>query len=662
MGTLLLALGTGAVGATGILFGSCLRLRSAIGFLLAAYLFASAEIVAGSLLLSTGRWLTRGPLLAFVAVVFGVAGLVWAGLGRPHPPLTTATVRSFTTTLQDPIVALLAGLTVVSQLYLLAVSLTVPQSLPDTMLYHLPRSALWKQQHAVAYVADVPKLAVNVFPPNAEIETAVSMILSGGDRYAGLVQLVALAFACVAIVGVARRLGFDCRASVFAALAFSTFTVVMLQTPTALNDLVVASLLIACAYFAIGATRIDLALGALALALALGTKLTTVFALPALALVVFASQPFRRWVAVALYGAAGLAAGSVWLLVNLVETGRLDGGVTTDFGDQEFFDRILRSFVDLLEMSDGEGEGLLMSPLWGAGALLLALAVAAALCWRNRWRAGTLLGIAGVFSFVSLPLLITWTHVAEYAFRQVRVAIGLGGTAPGTRLPEGFDESAMHSSYGLAFLLLFIGSGALLAVDVARRRSSFPPLAALIGVPLTLLIATIKIGYDPQHLRYIAFPVALATSVFGIALRVRALAWSAAALAAATVVVTLAYFVPRPSGLALLAANRGIDHTTRWFVQAGGGAGDPDAFRFLAEQVPADATVALAVLDNTYLYPAWDAGLRRTVLFVPPDGAIPDDADWLVAGPGKEIDEGRLERAGWRLTLQSGGGWRIYER
>ena len=458
MGTLLLAVGAGAVGATGALFGSCLRLRSAIGFLLAAYLFATAEIVAVSLLLSTGRWLTRGPLLASAAVVFGIAVVVWARLGRPRPPLAAATVRSFVTTLKDPIVALLAGLTAVSQLYLLAVSLTVPQSLPDTLLYHLPRSALWKQQHAVAYVANVPKAAVNVFPPNAEIETAASMILSGGDRYAALVQLVALALACIAIVGVARRLGFDHRAAVFAALAFSTFTVVMLQTPTALNDLVVASLLIACAYFAIGGARIDLALGALALALALGTKLTTVFALPALALVVFASQPLRRWVAVALYGAAGLAAGSFWLLVNLIETGRFDGGVTTDFGDQELVDRILRSLVDLLEMSDGEGEGLLLSPRWGAVVLLLALAVAAALCWRTRWRAGAVVGLAGVFASVSLPLLVTWTQVAEHAFRQVRVAIGLGGIAPGTRLPEGFDESAMHSSYGLAFLLLFIGS------------------------------------------------------------------------------------------------------------------------------------------------------------------------------------------------------------
>ena len=49
---------------------------------------------------------------------------------------------------------------------------------------------------------------------------------------------------------------------VLGALAFATFTVVALQAPTALNDLVVAGLLAACAYFALGSSRAELALGA----------------------------------------------------------------------------------------------------------------------------------------------------------------------------------------------------------------------------------------------------------------------------------------------------------------------------------------------------------------------------------------------------------------
>ena len=68
------------------------------------------------------------------------------------------------------------------------------------MLYHLPRAALWKQQHAVGFVANAPDERIDVFPPGAEIQSAVSMIWSEGDRFVGLVQLLAIVAACVAIL------------------------------------------------------------------------------------------------------------------------------------------------------------------------------------------------------------------------------------------------------------------------------------------------------------------------------------------------------------------------------------------------------------------------------------------------------------------------------
>jgi hypothetical protein len=656
----LLVLGLALVVGTAVLVASCLRIGSSIGFLLAVYLVASLEIVAVSLALSVGHWLTRAGLLGALSVVLLVAFAAWLRLGRPPPRTYEAPIAAAREVLRDPVVAVMAGLAAVVQTYLLAVSLTVPQSLPDTMLYHLPRSALWRQQHAVAYVANMPELAVNSFPPNAEIATAATMILSDGDRYVGLVQLIALVFTCIAIVGIARRLRFDRRAAAFAALAFSTFTVVMLQTPTALNDLVVASFLIACAYFAIGTPRAELALAALALALALGTKLTTLFALPALAFFVFAAQPLRRWVALALYGVAGLAVGSFWLLVNVAETSRLDGGVAT--AEREGLGhRIGRSVVDFLEMSDQEGKGFLVSPLWGVPVALTAVVVALGLFWRRRWLAGALACVAGVFAFVSAPLLITWAHLGEYAWRHSRAAIGLGGTVPQQRLPDDFYESAMHSSYGLTFILLFLGSTVVVVAEVVRTRSSFVRLVALLAAPLTVLIGGIAISYGPQHLRYVVFSVALATSVFGIALRVRALAWAAAALAAVTTVVVLGYFVPRPAGLSALPGNRDRE-TARWFVQGGGGGGDGVAFRFLEERIPADAIVALALIHNTYIYPAWDAGLRRTVVFVSEDGSAPLTADWLVVGPDRAIDASLVRDEGWSLELESPRGWRIYGR
>ena len=58
---------------------------------------------------------------------------------------------------------------------------------------------------------------------------------------------------------------------------------------TTQNDLVVAALAAAAAFFVLGPTRSDVALAGLALGLALGTKPTAALALPALALLALAA-------------------------------------------------------------------------------------------------------------------------------------------------------------------------------------------------------------------------------------------------------------------------------------------------------------------------------------------------------------------------------------
>ena len=260
-----------------------------------------------------------------------------------------------------------------------------------------------------------------------------------------------------------------------------------------------------------------------------------------------------------------------------------------------------------------------------SGPLLAALAVAGGLAARRRWRQSGVAVLVGALSFLVLPMLSVWAEVAGRGFRQARAAVGLSGAAAGG-VPERLLESPMHSSYGIAFVLLLVAAGALAVVDVVHRKLPANALVALCGVPLTLLVVALTLAYDPQHMRYIVFPVALASAVFGVALRVRVLAWTTVAVSAVTLLVSLGYFVPRPAGVALLPENRESDRTARWFVQGGEGRGkgpDPEAFRFLELEIPADATLALAVLRDTYLYPAWDARLRRTVLFVGEDGTIP---------------------------------------
>ena len=94
------------------------------------------------------------------------------------------------------------------------------------MLYHLPRAALWKQQQAVAYIPDVPTERIERLPPRRRDPVMIVDDPCAGDRYVALVQLLALLVACVAIAGIARRLGLSRSAAVFGALAFATFTVV----------------------------------------------------------------------------------------------------------------------------------------------------------------------------------------------------------------------------------------------------------------------------------------------------------------------------------------------------------------------------------------------------------------------------------------------------
>jgi hypothetical protein len=658
VGTLLLVLGVALVVGAAALVASSLGLRSTIGFLLAVYLLASGEVVFVSLALSLVDAFAGTPLLLAFGVWFALACLAWTWRGRPRTRLVV--IAPLEEALRDRAVAVLAAFAVLTHAYVLVVAVTVPQSLPDTMLYHLPRAALWKQQHAVAYVPNAPDSRIDVFPPAAEIEAAVSMILSRGDRYVGLVQVLALVAACLAIAGIARRLGFGRSAAVFGALAFATFTVVVLQSPTALNDLVVASFLVVCAYFAMGSSRTELALAALALALAVGTKGTAAFAIPALALFAFASQPRRRWLSVAALGAVGIAVGSFWFAVNLVEAGHATGGVVVDRGVNPLGERFWRSVSDLLELSNGENTALLASPLWGLVALAGALVVALFLWRRSRVAAGVA-ALVGAIAFLAAAMLVTWARVAARAAAHAANAIGLDVTPPAGRLPTGFVESPMHSSYGLAFVILLLGAGVLVVADVVRRRLTIAALVAVGSVPLTLLVTALALAYDPQRMRYIVFAVALAASVFGVALRVRALAWTAVAATGVSLAVSVAYFIPRPAGLALLPGNRDRE-TARWFVQAEGGAGDAEAFRFLEEEVPDDTTIALDLVPNTYVYPAWDRHLRRTIRFVPADGTVPRDADWLVVGPSRSVDEQRLEDAGWTLELASSGRWRIYGR
>ena len=323
--------------------------------------------------LSPGRLLTRGSLLAGLLLGAGVAAVAWTALGCPRPPALGSVLRTTREALRDPAILVLALALGLGTLYLLALAFLIPPN--DLDVYHLARASLWRQQEGLGHIDSVPDARVNLFPPNAEIGQLATLVLSGSDRYAALPQFSAYAVLCVAVAGLARRIGLRRNEAVFGALVFATLPVVVLEAPSVMNDLVVASFLSAAAYFGLGGSRTGLALFSVAIALAVGTKYSAIVALPVLALVLAVGQPRRRWPALVGAGLVGCVAGSLWLVVNLVETGGVGTEVPTqpdqtpDLSPLPVVVTALRLGVSFVDMSG--------APWASSGAFLVAAGVLA---------------------------------------------------------------------------------------------------------------------------------------------------------------------------------------------------------------------------------------------------------------------------------------------
>ena len=109
--------------------------------------------------------------------------------------------------------------------------------------------------------ASDPRLNGN--PPGAEIGVLATMLLSGGDRYAALPQVLALGALLVAIAGIARRTRDDPPTALLAALVFAgsaRSSRCRRRRPTTTSS---SGASLSCAGSALGRTRLDLVLLAL---------------------------------------------------------------------------------------------------------------------------------------------------------------------------------------------------------------------------------------------------------------------------------------------------------------------------------------------------------------------------------------------------------------
>ena len=552
----MLLVAVGAIGAA-----SLVRPRGLVAFVLAVGLLGFAEIVAVSHVLSFFDAYERRWLLTTLAGVAVAVAAAVAVVRPPWPSLRRGAVVHHL--LGDPLLVALGAVVFLELGYVVALALFTPPTEYDVLTYHLTRAILWIQRESIGHVAGVTDTRINDFPPDAEIAQGATIMLSGSLRWIGTVQIAALLTAVLACYGIALRLGFERRQSAFGALLVPTLPVVAMQAPTALNDLVVASLVAAAVFFALGRTRVDLTLACLAVALLVGTKPTAFLAAPVVLAVALLAQRGRRLAALLVGLVAAGAAGAAWYAGNASEGSGALGSAGESAGTDDWLlpivARTTRYAVEAIEIPGAHGRDRYLY-------VVIALAVGTAI-WlvRRRWSA-----VAVGACLVAIPFLVPEIErVLHGVYWHGWELVGFPEATGYAAIRDTTVASNLRSWYGP----LGVALPAIVLVVATRRaaRRDLPWVAVvLVASPFVMLVGSAAAtGYHTFSGRYLMGGVVLSAATWGIVRTWPACAAATVAVAATTVLLSLVNYGERPSGIDLLesASQRSIWTLPREWAQ-----------------------------------------------------------------------------------------------
>jgi 4-amino-4-deoxy-L-arabinose transferase-like glycosyltransferase len=628
--------------------------RTTADLALITYVVGFAEVVVLFLFLSAFGGVTQAALVTGVAMLFVVALSLWLLGGKPRiPSLRTDAFRSLISSRPLLVLAIAVALGLV---YVIALIFGTPPNGWDPLNYHLTRAAFWLQSGGIRYIEPTYDERLNLNPPNAEIGSAFTLGATHEETLVGFVQLFAALASAGSVFVLARRVGLKPTEATFGAILFLTLPIVALQESLAKNDLVLASFLLAATVFLLGDTRHDVLLAGLATALAVGTKATGLYGIPILLGVAVVARP-RAWRVWRTAGVvSGALIGSYWYAVNIVETGHFFGdqsaqqGVTAVLKPAANLLTAVGMGVDTLDLSGASGEDMLV---YGLGAL--AIPASLFFVWRRRsaWRSAVL---ASAIVASPFPLLLLTDHIGRPAFVHLYNALGkpTGYLAIGDNVTSApttaSDTVSWFGPVGVLFVI-----GALVAIRPLIRKEILTPLAGLfVLAPVAwFVLLALSLSYNPWLGRFFIFPVALSAALWGRVVRSPGAAWGATALGVITLLLTLVHYVEKPSGLQLLerGSTESVWSMERWQVQSRHDPALAPVLRFLDEQVPVHTSIALALSENDFGYPAFGPHLTRRVEVVPEGSNAHDLNDsWLLASSERAA---QIDRSCWQPAFQS---------
>jgi 4-amino-4-deoxy-L-arabinose transferase-like glycosyltransferase len=156
----------------------------------------------------------------------------------------------------------------------LLIAFIVPPNNWDSMTYHMPRVMHWIQNRSVAhYPTNITRQLY--FAPWAEFAIMHLQVLSGGDRFANLVQWSAMVGSVIGVSLIAQEIGATLRTQVLAAVLAATIPMGILQASTTQNDYAVSLWLVCFVYFGLLYRKNPDVITALALGCSLGLAILT---------------------------------------------------------------------------------------------------------------------------------------------------------------------------------------------------------------------------------------------------------------------------------------------------------------------------------------------------------------------------------------------------
>src|SRR5438093_3864597 len=193
-------------------------------------------------------------LSLFRLITFGWLLALWVGLALLSAAIcaVVSTREKLTALLQFPAIPrfefwCLAAVGAIASMVGL-VAFVAPPNNADSMIYHMARVMHWLQNQSVAhYPTSIPKQLYQ--PPWAEFAITHFQVLSGGDRWANLVQWFSMAGSVIGVSLIARQLGADTRGQVLAAVIAATIPMGILQASSTQNDYVTAFWLVCLAHY-----------------------------------------------------------------------------------------------------------------------------------------------------------------------------------------------------------------------------------------------------------------------------------------------------------------------------------------------------------------------------------------------------------------------------